>query len=178
MTTVFVDVDDTLVLYKGGSTHPYGVINGEAYEPNTDLIERLKNFTGRIIVWSGGGKDYARQVARLLLLPEGIRCQAGSKFEDFNQIKPGDIVVDDQSEYYIGMRELGVRIYGPRDDWSDEKPTCPQHPKGNVMRASLANTYRSVWVCLVCGKRLGDAGPRQEPIRESFSISKDEEGLT
>ena len=50
------------------------------------------------------------------------------------------------------------------------KPICPDHPEGTVTKASLAGTLRSVWVCLICGKRLGDAGPRQDPVRESFTI--------
>lgn len=53
------------------------------------------------------------------------------------------------------------------------KPVCPDHPKGNVTKASKAGTDRSVWVCLTCGKRLGDAGVREEPIREGFTIRRD-----
>lgn len=51
-----------------------------------------------------------------------------------------------------------------------DKPKCPDHPTGTIIRASLSGTLRSVWVCLVCGKKLGDAGPRQEPIKESFTL--------
>ena len=57
-----------------------------------------------------------------------------------------------------------------------DKPKCPDHPEGKVMKASKAGTMESIWVCLTCGKRLGDAGPREEPIRESFTIGhKDKE---
>jgi len=113
----FIDVDDTLVLYKGNYIHPYGMIKGEPFEPNYKLIEKLKKFDGEIIVWSGGGKEYAREVARMVLLPENIRCMVASKFEDFKDIEPGDIVVDDQKEYYTGMKESGVHIFGPFDEW-------------------------------------------------------------
>ena len=51
-----------------------------------------------------------------------------------------------------------------------EKPKCPEHPNSSIIKASIAATNRSVWVCLVCGKRLGDAGPRKYPTKESFSI--------
>ena len=44
-----------------------------------------------------------------------------------------------------------------------EDPKCPEHPDGHVMKASIAATYRSVWVCLVCGKKLGDAGRENFP---------------
>jgi len=53
-----------------------------------------------------------------------------------------------------------------------ERPVCPDHPEVQVMKASVAGTDRAVWVCPTCGKRLGDAGPREEPIRESFIIKE------
>lgn len=117
--TVFVDVDDTLVIFETDGIHPYGVIRGEPYEPNYILIEKLKNVNDdRIIVWSGGGTEYARTVARAVLLPAGIRCVVASKFDDFKNIKPGDIIVDDQKEYYTAMKEAGVHVFGPFEDWN------------------------------------------------------------
>lgn len=120
MTTVFIDVDDTLVLYQNETKgiHPYGILHGEPYEPNTKLIEKLKSFDGDIIVWSGGGKEYARQVARMILLPEGIRCQAAFKMGEGLQVKEGDIIVDDQKDYYIGFKDLGIHVFGPLEDWN------------------------------------------------------------
>ena len=55
-------------------------------------------------------------------------------------------------------------------DLHQGKPKCPEHSEGQVMKASQTGTDRSVWVCLTCGKRLGDAGPREEPIKKSFTI--------
>ena len=52
-------------------------------------------------------------------------------------------------------------------------PKCPDHPDSTIMKASKAGTMRAVWVCLTCGKHLGDAGPREEPIRESFTVGGD-----
>ena len=114
--TVFVDVDDTLIIYQGDSIHPYGVINGEPYEPNYKLIERLKKFDGKIVIWSGGSRDYARAVAKKVL-PEELRYIIGSKFEDFCTIKDGDIVVDDQEEYFTAMKKFGVYVFNPSEEW-------------------------------------------------------------
>ena len=119
---IFVDVDDTLVLYTAiAKIHPYGILHGEPYEPNRKLIEWLKRQNDRIIIWSGGGKEYARQAAKELLIPESIRCMLGSKFEDFSQIKAGDTVIDDQQEYFITMKEFGVRILSPHENWDNIK---------------------------------------------------------
>ena len=61
---LFVDVDDTLVTWLGGQEpHPYGH-GAETWEVNDNVLyymERWKsaNPTGVIIIWSGGGADYA-----------------------------------------------------------------------------------------------------------------------
>ena len=53
---------------------------------------------------------------------------------------------------------------------------CPDHPEDGthpkVIKVSLSGTDKSIFVCLICGKRLGDAGPREEPITESFNIKR------
>ena len=121
--TVFVDVDDTLVIFKNeaNNVHPYGVINGEEFEPNYKLIKKLKDFSGDIVVWSGGGKEYAQKVARMVLLPKGIKYKVGSKFEDFSAVKLGDIIVDDQKEYYIALEGIGVHVFSPFEEWTGLK---------------------------------------------------------
>lgn len=40
------------------------------------------------------------------------------------------------------------------------KPTCPSHPSGGVIAARKPGDDRLQWICLVCGAKLGDAGPR------------------
>ena len=116
--TVFVDIDDTLVIYEGSGMHPHGIINGEPYEPNVNLIEKLKKFKGNIVIWSGGGKGYAGIVAKAVL-PKDMKYTIRSKFEDFFLIKPGDIVIDDQKPFYGDVhRELGILVFGPFEDWN------------------------------------------------------------
>lgn len=39
---------------------------------------------------------------------------------------------------------------------------CPDHPEAKAIRASIVASDRLVWVCLYCGRKLGDAGPRRK----------------
>ena len=115
--TAFIDVDDTLVIFGNSSPHPYGVIMGDAFEPNHKLIERIKKFNGDIVVWSGGGSDYARKVAKMVL-PEGIRYIVRTKgATSLSEFASGDIIVDDQTEYYTALKEIGVHVFSPFDEW-------------------------------------------------------------
>ena len=118
MNQVFVDCDNTLVLYEDRLPHYYGILCGDSYMPNSELIDKLKRFLGTIIVWSSGGRDYARQVAELVL-PKDLKYFAMSKFqfEAWCVLKEGDIVVDDQKELFVGMVGSGVRVLGPFDKW-------------------------------------------------------------
>jgi len=118
MSQVFVDCDNTLVLYKDGLPHHYGILRGDSYMPNSELVDRLKKFPGTVIVWSGGGRDYARQVAELVL-PKDLKYFAMSKFqfEAWCTLKEGDIVVDDQKELFTAVVSPGVRVLGPFDAW-------------------------------------------------------------
>ncbi len=113
---IFVDVDDTLVLFDGKKINPYGVINGKPYKPNLALIEKLKNTKEDIIVWSGGGRDYAKMVA-IKVLPEEIRFMVGDKVMDMQSVKSGDIIIDDQKENFVPLEEIGVYVFNPFEEW-------------------------------------------------------------
>lgn len=114
--TIFVDVDDTLVLFDGDKVNPYGVINGKPYKPNLALIEKLKNFKGHIVVWSGGGRDYARMVAKIVM-PKELRFTVGSKVAELSTFQAGDIIIDDQKECFAALEEMGVYVFNPFEEW-------------------------------------------------------------
>jgi len=116
---VFVDVDDTLVLYVNPddcSAHPFGAINGEPFVPNEELIKKLKDFQGDIFIWSGGGIAYARKVAEMVLR-DSIEWIALGKHDSFSLVRPGDIVVDDQWYEMHTMKDFGVHVYSPTEEW-------------------------------------------------------------
>ena len=67
-TRLFVDVDDTLILYSDEGKHPYGILNShQEWQPNSRLIAEIVkwhevNPKGLVIVWSGGGNQYAASI--------------------------------------------------------------------------------------------------------------------
>ena len=99
MRRLFIDCDDTLVIYENDNPiNPYGSLLGEPYRLNTDLIEVVKSWEGQVFVWSGGGLEYAQAWAREAF---------GDEFDDwgvplikdestFGLVRVGDVCVDDQ----------------------------------------------------------------------------------
>lgn len=69
---LFVDVDDTLVRWLGGTDpHPYGY-GAEKWEVNEAVLAYIRawkkeNPYGYVVIWSGGGADYAETWAQRLL---------------------------------------------------------------------------------------------------------------
>ena len=51
---IFVDCDDTLILYDSHTgVHPYGVRHGEPWHPNQPLVDALLETEHPVFVWSG-----------------------------------------------------------------------------------------------------------------------------
>jgi hypothetical protein len=118
MKRVFVDCDDTLIIYKdGGTVHPYGVDYGEYYI-NESLAESIKNFVydnpcALVVIWSGGGADYARRIADIVLPGvDGVTCMIKDR-TTFYLVHSGDIVIDDMADSVEG---LPVKVLKP-DEW-------------------------------------------------------------
>jgi len=116
MRKILVDVDDTLVIYKSNGIHPYGFIHGDPFEPNKELIDKLKNFDGEIIIWSGGGVGYAQRVAEMVL-PDDIVFNCKTKGDLDIDMVEGDVIVDDQKEYFTSLSAIGVKVVSPFEDW-------------------------------------------------------------
>jgi len=114
---LFVDVDDTAVFYLDGEDgpHPYGYSHGVPWEPNEKLIQGMRDFVEDnpdelVVLWSGGGWEYAKQWADRLNLADGI-VALGKDQKTLSLIKKGDIVVDDMD---LG----GLRTHKP-DEWPE-----------------------------------------------------------
>ncbi len=97
---LFIDVDDTLVLYiNNKEMNPYGFWQNDTYEPNFELIEAIKEYSEKypdalIVIWSGGGKDYANSAMRHFF-PNSHFTPMMKGWDEFPLIRDGDIVVDD-----------------------------------------------------------------------------------
>ncbi len=85
------DVDDTLTV-------------GDVARPDIIKVLQALYDCGRvdIIVWSGGGKEYAEMWGRRLKLPEGIQY-----FAKTNLIRP-DIAFDDVPEFDMADKVILV----------------------------------------------------------------------
>lgn len=90
--TICFDVDGTLRDYQD--------------RPRNEVVEVLKLYVRagwRVCVWSGGGRDYAASVGRLLKLPESVEYY--SKI-GWHGERP-DIAVDDQN---VSLGKRNVRV--------------------------------------------------------------------
>jgi len=119
---LFVDVDDTLVIYDDGRNepHPYGIYHDIPYTINEKLLEGIKEWNlgnpeSWIIIWSGGGEEYARMWAERLGLLEGWRSGTVTPMikdeTTFIFIRDYDIVIDDMD---LG----GLRTHKP-NEWPE-----------------------------------------------------------
>ena len=118
MPKLFVDVDDTLVLYEGREPgpNPLGLEIGHDFRVNEKLIAAIKiwvrrNPGGQVVVWSGGGEDYARAAAERFI--PGVAMWHFTKGGQ-NLRLPGqeDVVVDD-SPFDLGLDEVDAPVLLP-----------------------------------------------------------------
>jgi hypothetical protein len=133
MPNLFVDCDDTLALYclpngrcEHGDVHPYGS-KWSPWVPNERLVEGIKAFRAEnpealIVVWSGGGKEYAKRFIDKLLPDLGVTAM--DKWRPYTDLaKAMDIVVDDQwrsMSAETGFFAPGTLFYSPLD-WPPEE---------------------------------------------------------
>lgn len=90
---LYIDIDDTLVTWLAedmDTPHPYGY-GAEGWRANEDVRAFAYAWDGDLVIWSGGGRDYAETWARRLL-PD-LKWTA---FAKFNAIPgPDDVFIDD-----------------------------------------------------------------------------------
>lgn len=96
MLRLFVDVDGTLVRWLSATKLPEGMWLAEAWEPNTAVIQYVRRWAhdhpdGQVIVWSGGGVDYAATWGHRLL--RDVPHTAAAK--DIPRHRAGDVFIDD-----------------------------------------------------------------------------------
>lgn len=116
---LFIDCDDTLVKYQDSSNqtqHPYGYYMGTPWNPNEPLIDAIRQFRkdnphSLIVVWSGGGREYAQLWIDRLLPGLGIVGLGKSREVAETMIRAQDIVVDDVVDF-----PCVASVYEP-DEW-------------------------------------------------------------
>lgn len=103
--TIAFDVDGTLISNTNG-------LGKEKLQLDTYnlmvLFSKMKNT--RIIVWSGGGKDYAEQIVQKYGLTQYVeRCYSK---QDYDESIDGrvDIAFDDQHDFSLADKNLIVRL--------------------------------------------------------------------
>lgn len=97
--TIAFDVDGTLRSNKGDE-----VIANERIRSLLIILSSFKNV--KIIVWSGSGELYARQVARTIHIDQFVDGYASK--QDHESIQP-DIAIDDIQDTAISKINLIVR---------------------------------------------------------------------
>ncbi len=111
MVNLWVDVDDTLVLYQNDNVvNPFGYYLDTPYLFNEKLIKGIKKFArdhpaAMVVVWSGGGAEYARMWSHKLNIAHLVHCLTKDK-ETLTLVKEGDICVDD-------MEDIKERTHDP-----------------------------------------------------------------
>jgi len=103
--TIAFDVDGTLISNTNG-------LGKEKLQLDTYnlmvLFSKMKNT--RIIVWSGGGKDYAEQIVQKYgLTPYVERCYSKQDYDESIDGKV-DIAFDDQHDFSLADKNLIVRL--------------------------------------------------------------------
>ena len=119
---IYLDVDDTLVLYSDTEpVHLYGVLMGQGFVLNHALIERVLLYRKpdeTLVLWSGGGADYARAVVQTYCPRLDDRCVFHLK--DLSTLKwltSGDIVVDDDAGVRARAKAMGAQGLNPHEEW-------------------------------------------------------------
>ncbi len=127
---LFVDCDDTLIIYDNIACtwpdepcevhgHPFGVLRGETYKINEPLVASIKayiydNPCALVVIWSGGGAQYARAIADIALPGVDVSTMIKDK-TTFHMARRGDIVVDDMDI------DVPTKVYRP-DEWVHPDP--------------------------------------------------------
>ena len=119
---IFVDVDDTLVLYLADQpVHPYGVLMGMGFLVNHALVDRIlaHRRPGEVVtVWSGGGKVYAEAVVRQHIHRLDSVVFLLKDETTITLISPGDVVIDDDADMRALALAAGAIPRTPHEEWA------------------------------------------------------------
>ena len=112
---LFVDVDDTLILYT--QNHTWNLEDTVSYKVNVPLIDALEKWQQvypdeYLIVWSGTGTKWASEVTKAFLTHLNVHM-TGSKLSLVDMTTSEDLAIDDRSQvsrHYL--RRFG-KVFSP-----------------------------------------------------------------
>lgn len=99
------DIDGTLISNTNGVGKEH--LNIDVFNLLV-LFSKIKNT--KIVIWSGGGKDYAEQVAMKYGFAQFAHVFSGKHEYDESIDGHVDIAIDDQHEFSLADKNLIVRI--------------------------------------------------------------------
>jgi hypothetical protein len=120
MPRLFIDVDDTLVLYteRKAGPNPLGLERDMNFSVNTELIDAIMlwcrhNPNGQVVVWSGGGAAYARSAGDRFI--PGVAAWYFSKGgKNLTLPNQDDLLVDD-SPTELGLGDVDAPVLLPEE---------------------------------------------------------------
>lgn len=122
---LFVDCDDTLVLWDPDPDEESSLYRGDRYTINHELVSNIKCWLGehpeyKLVVWSGGGANYACHWGDKAFGPFPHACTS----KDITLPKDKDICIDDMP---IEPRDKRVKVYLPS---ITKCPICQENKDG------------------------------------------------
>ena len=120
MARLFIDVDDTLVLYteRKAGPNPLGLERDMNFRVNAELVDAIKiwrrhNIDGQVVVWSGGGEAYARSAGDRFI--PGVATWYFTKGgKNLTLPNHDDLLVDD-SPTELGLGEVDAPVLLPEE---------------------------------------------------------------
>lgn len=103
--TIAFDIDGTLISNENGLGKEH--LNIDVFQLLV-LFSKMKNT--EILVWSGGGKDYATQIVLKYGLGKYVSACYGKHEYDETIYGKVDIAIDDQHEFNLAEKNLIVRM--------------------------------------------------------------------
>lgn len=117
--TLYVDCDDTLVLWDTPTVSGHGT----RWQPNTPLVAAIRRWRDAnpdepLVIWSGGGADYADLWHRRIL-PDVMAGAIDKGFPEQALVLPGDTCVDDVTIKVAGRLLLPQEFIA---EWGGDAP--------------------------------------------------------
>lgn len=107
--TVYVDVDETLILWDCDPSHPDAFwIGGQCVRSHKKHIDQVKKHKARghqIVIWTQGGYDWAEQAVKLLKLEDYVDLVIRKPMWFYDDITASEFMPEINRIYYDPDKE-------------------------------------------------------------------------